>query len=127
MIRRSGMGAHRAIGNRLDQSNATSRKVVTLGKLNAAPLMTMAGRQGGGGEREWRVGKRNTVLLEELFDAGDIGADDAAFGDHQWLVPVADVVGVEPPLLWRARLDQEHRLRPLHDDDDGLRLVEDEA
>src|SRR5262249_59624273 len=33
----------------------------------------------------------------------------------------------EPPLLWRARLDQEHRLRPIYDNDDGLRLVEDEA
>src|SRR5262245_61824852 len=87
----------------------------------------MVGHRGGRREREGRARKRNALLLEELLDAGDIGADDCRFGDHQWLVSIADVVGVEAPLLGRVRLDQEHRLRSLHDHDDGPRLVQDQA
>src|SRR5262245_60512674 len=126
-IRRNGTGAQRAIERRLDASSATSRTVVMLGNLTSEALMTMAGRRAGGDERECRVRKGNALLLEEPLDAGDVGADDARLGDHQWLVPIADVVGVEPPLLWGARLDQEHRLRPIYDNDNGLCLVEDEA
>src|SRR5262245_45806254 len=87
----------------------------------------MAGTRGGGREREHRAGKGNTLLLEELFDTSDVRADDSRFRDHEGLVPIADVVGVEPPLLRRARLDQEHGLAPLDDDDDGLHLVENQA
>src|SRR5262245_63549918 len=76
-IRRSGMGAQRAIGNRLDETNATSRSVVMLGDLISAALMTVAGRRDGGGERERRACKRNALLFKELFDASDIWADDS--------------------------------------------------
>src|SRR5215831_15268195 len=122
-IRRNGTGAQRVTERRLDASSAT----VMLGNLSSASLMMVAGRRGDGRERPRRPRKRNALLLEELFDPADIGADDARSADHQWLVPIADVVGVEAPLLWRARLDQEHRFWPLHDDDDDLRPVEDET
>src|SRR5262245_59110365 len=109
------------MGKRLSQicNRASSGRVIAL-SLVTAP-------RGGRGERERRARKGNALLLQELCDASDIGADDSRFRDHQWLMPVADVVGVESPLLGRARLDQEHRLRPLDDKDDGLQLVEDQT
>src|SRR5262245_36742155 len=126
-IRRSGIGAQRAIGSRLNQTDATSRNVVMLGDLRSAALMSVAGCRNGGRERERRARKRNALLLEKLFDPGHVGADDSGFGDHQRLVPIADVVREQPPLLGVARLDDEHRLRSLDDDDDGLRVVDDQA
>src|SRR6185369_9053793 len=33
----------------------------------------------------------------------------------------------QSPFVGRARLDEEHWLRPLDDDDDGFRLVDDQA
>ena len=67
------------------------------------------------------------MLLEELFDAGLVWAEEPGFGDHQRLMAIADVVGEQAPLLRCTRLDDKHRLGPLHDDDDGLHLIEDEA
>ena len=89
--------------------------------------MMMAGHRGGGCERKRRARKWNAVLLEELFDAGQVRADDSGFGDHQRLVPIADVVCEQSPFLGRARLDEEHRLRPLGDDDHGFLPVDDQA
>src|SRR5262245_25166498 len=110
------------MGNRLSQrcSRASS------GRPSVVSIM-LDGDRGGGRERELRARKGNALLLEKLFDAVDIRADDPGFSNHQGLVPIADVVRVEPPLLGRARFDQEHRLRSLNDDDDGLRLLEDQA
>ena len=89
--------------------------------------MMIAGDRGGGRERERRARKRNALLLEELFDAGHVRADDSGFSDHQRLVPISDVVREQPPLLGRAWFDAEHRLRLFDDDDDGLRLIDDQT
>src|SRR5262249_11737223 len=115
------------IEGRLDGSSGWSRSGVMLGNLNSVSLMMIAGHRGGG--REGKRGARggNSVLLEEPFHAGDIGADESRVGDHQWLVAIAYVVRVESPFLGCARLDQEDRLGALDDHDDALRLVEDEV
>src|SRR5262249_16105896 len=100
------MGAQRAIEHRHDGSHATSRAVVMLCTWNAAALMSMVGHRNVRRERASRAREENVLPLEELFDTGHIGTHDCSFGDHQWLVPIADMVGVETPLLRRARLDQ---------------------
>jgi hypothetical protein len=82
---------------------------------------------GGRRERKRRAYKRNPLLLEELFDAGDVGAKDSRIRDHQWLMLIANLVRIEAPLPGRARLDEEHRLRPLDDDDNGFQLVENQT
>ena len=38
-----------------------------------------------------------------------------------------NVLRKQPPFLGGARLDQEHRLGPLDDDDDGVYLVQDQT
>src|SRR2546427_12927580 len=86
-------------------------------------LMIMAGHGGGGRECERRTRKRNPLLLEELYDAGHVRADDCGFGDHQRLVPIADVVGEQPPLLGRTWLDRRTRATPPEGDADGPRLL----
>src|SRR5262249_43221448 len=126
-IRRSGTGAQRAIANRVGEALATSRRVVMLGDLRSAALVTVAGPRDGGRERERRAREWYALLLEQLFHAGHVGADDSGVGDHQRLVAIADVVREQPPLLGRAGLDAQHRFRSLDDDDDGLRLEDDQT
>src|SRR5262245_9397453 len=91
----------------------------------AIVVSVMVGDAGGGRERERRARGWNVLLLEEVFGASDIGADDSRWGGHQWPVAIGDAVRVEPPRLGRAGLDQERRLGPLNNKDDGLRLVQD--
>src|SRR5262245_57663964 len=60
-------------------------------------------------ERLCRPPIRHPVLLQQLLDAGHIGTDERGVGDHHRLMPVADVVREQRPLLRRARLDDEYR------------------
>src|SRR5262249_61628798 len=107
------------MGNRLSQMcNSASSAWAAIGSI----MVVVRGRRGGR-ERDRRTRKGNSVLFEELPHPGGIRTDDSRVGDHQWLVPIADVVRVESPLLGRVRLDEEHRLGLLDDHDDGPYFV----
>ncbi len=78
-------------------------------------------------EQSYFARERNRVLLEHLLHSHHIRAHERIVGNHQRLVAVADGVRKERPLGRRPRPDHEHRLGPLDDDDDDMRVAEDQA
>jgi hypothetical protein len=70
---------------------------------------------------------RDAVILQQHLDAGHLVADERSLGDHQRLMPVADVIREQPPLRRCLRLDHESRLEALAHFDDRARLVEHET
>jgi hypothetical protein len=78
-------------------------------------------------KRERRAHKRDPVLFKELFNTSDIRTGDAGLGNHERLMPIANVVPEEYALVWIAWFDEEHRLRPLDNDDHDPGVFDDET
>ena len=87
-------------------------------------LMPCAGRDRRERHRAARV--RDPMLLQERLDARNVGTDERAVGDHQRLMPIADVIRERAPLAGGLRLDDKDRLGPLDDRDDKALDVEDQ-
>ena len=69
----------------------------------------------------------NAVMVEHLYHAGNVGADDAFVLEHQRLMAVANLVGEPRPVGRRPGTNHEHRFPTFDDADDEPQRLEDQA